>query len=125
MEFILDNWYILLIVLISFLFQRMGRSKNEEREKPSSRQPTIVQSSPEPSIPRVDSTDSISTFYDSTTYPSFQTDGLSDGGATPSASNRNRLAATQNEAVQGMMWAEIFGKPRSLNPHPIRNKYRR
>ncbi|WP_338777201.1 hypothetical protein [Metabacillus sp. FJAT-52054] len=36
------------------------------------------------------------------------------------ASNHQKKAALQNPAAQGIIWAEIIGKPRSLNPHHTR-----
>lgn len=41
-----------------------------------------------------------------------------------SANSNVNQEFTAKEAVQGMMWAEIFGKPRSKNPHQSLQKAR-
>ncbi|KZZ85979.1 hypothetical protein [Bacillus sp. SJS] len=36
--------------------------------------------------------------------------------------SRQNKAAVQNPAVQGIIWAEIIGQPRSVNPHYTRRR---
>ncbi|MGM7721074.1 hypothetical protein [Metabacillus sp. Hm71] len=36
--------------------------------------------------------------------------------------NQNRLSINKQKAVQGIIWSEILGPPRSQNPHYTRNR---
>jgi hypothetical protein len=156
LEFLLNNWFFILIVLITFIFQKMGNArKDAEKQNPrpirtggygeQNHHPTSLETDDsmerealhrEPLGAEDDQTFSHTAPPNATSdtpmsrHDSIYRNSMNSSRET-SAPSRSSQQATRgefvslNKAAQGMMWAEIFGKPRSLNPHRSQQKGRR
>jgi hypothetical protein len=156
MELLLNNWPLILIILIGYLFRKMGNARKEAERNPRPRPGDYGKQTDLPrSLEKQDSMEretlhreplsidprSEPTFsyaappMNETAFPMNGQNGTdrdsitsSRGTAALDRSKQNMPLqdfVSLNKVVQGMMWAEIYGKPRALNPHRSLRKGRR